>query len=77
MKIPKGGGRVPQAMGEIRILAIRQRGEVSCVRCLSEDLRCLSQLFVCHPAVAESDFFEAGHFESLMVFDGADELRGF
>jgi len=29
-----------------------------------------------HPAVAEGNFFKAGDLESLVVLDGADELRG-
>ncbi len=35
------------------------------------------ELCAVHPAVAETDFLQASDLESLMVFDGADELGCF
>ena len=46
-------------------------------RCLCECLNGLFKLLNIEPSIAEGDFLQAGDFESLVVFDGADELGSF
>jgi len=51
--------------------------EILGVRCFAQggDGGCESRRI--HPAIAETDFLEACHLESLMAFDGTHELGGF
>ncbi|MEY5015880.1 MAG: hypothetical protein RIS92_2238 [Verrucomicrobiota bacterium] len=51
--------------------------EVFSVAIFRERLGELLYLFGGNPAFAEGDFFGAGDFESLTIFESGDELSGF